>query len=234
MRSPILIALVHPLNLAMLAASLFAGLVAAWWLFPLGMLFWLVMVVMVARDPALKLNIDRRRRAPLARRFQSYFDRIERAQVVVFNSLSSAPAEVRRVMQPVQSEMETLVNHTYALCQRVTNLDNYRLVTESQSTLENDLQRIDEAIAQAQDLLVQQEYEESRRSLQMRLTDREAVSGQLDRVEAQLLSLANEMDGVVTQAMRLQALGPEGAARHVPALVRQLRERSIDLKGLNL
>ena len=48
MRSPFLTALLHPLNLAVLVLSVLAGLVAAWWLFPLGLLFWLVMVTAVA------------------------------------------------------------------------------------------------------------------------------------------------------------------------------------------
>jgi hypothetical protein len=52
MRSPLLTALFHPLNLTTLAVAVAAGLCAAWWLFPLGLLVWLIMVVGVARDPA--------------------------------------------------------------------------------------------------------------------------------------------------------------------------------------
>jgi hypothetical protein len=106
MRSPVVTALAHPLNLLMLMTSAVAGLISAWWLFPVGLLFWLIMVVMVARDPALKLNVEKGRRTSLAQRFQRYFDRIERAQVSVFNGLSHASPEVKRAMQPVQNEME--------------------------------------------------------------------------------------------------------------------------------
>ncbi|MBN1933860.1 MAG: hypothetical protein JW934_04295 [Anaerolineae bacterium] len=229
MRSPWIVAFVHPLNLFMLMAAAAAGLVSAWWMFPLGLLFWLIMVAMVARDPALKINAGRDGRASLARRFQRYFDRIERAQVNVFNSLSNASAEIKRAMQPVQSEMESLVNRTHALCHRMTNLDNYRLVTESQSTSQNDLKRIDEAIAQAQDPLVRQEYEESRRSLQARQADQQTIVEQLDRVEAQLLSLANEMDGVVADVLRLQALGGQEAQRQSAQLAQRLRREQAEL-----
>ena len=82
----------------------------------------------------------------------------------------------------------------------------------------------------SEDPLVKREYEESGRSLRGRIDKLDAVSAQLDRVEAQLLSLANEMDSVVTEVVRLQAMGPRDAARYVPDLVKRLREQSAQLK----
>ena len=79
MRSPTVTGLLHPLNLVMLGLVFFAALVAAWWLLPLGLVLWLVMVVTVARDPSLRISHRMQSRAPLAPRFQRYFDRIERA-----------------------------------------------------------------------------------------------------------------------------------------------------------
>jgi hypothetical protein len=213
----------------MLMASVLAGLISAWWLFPLGLVFWMIMVTMVARDPALRLNFETGRRSSLARRFQPYFDRVERARVSVFNSLAHAPAEVRRAMQPVQKEMEALVDRTYGLCHRMTSLDNYRMVAESQSNLEGDLRRIEEAIEQAQDPLVRKEYQESRRTLQARLADQRAIVGQMDRVEAQLLSVATEMDRIVADVLRLQAVGGQEARRRPAQLVRRLRAQQAEL-----
>lgn len=229
MRSPVLIALFHPLNLFMLLAAAMAGLISAWWMFPLGLVFWLIMVVMVALDPALRINVRREQRAPLARRFERYFDRIERAQINVFNSLHNAPSDLRRAMQPVLDEMDLLVNRTHALCLRMTNLDNYRLVSESQSNLQNDLRRVQEALAQTQDPLARRQYEESERALQARLADQQAIAGQLDRVEAHLLGLANEMDGVVADALRLQALGVQVARQQAAQLVHRLRQAQAEL-----
>ena len=54
-----------------------------------------------SRDASLQFNYRMQSREPLAQRFQRYFDRIERSQVGVFNSLSSAPARTRRALQPV-------------------------------------------------------------------------------------------------------------------------------------
>ncbi len=231
MRSPFLTGLLHPLNLLMLGLSIFAGLVSAWWLFPIGLLFWAVMVFAVSRDPSLRISHEMQKREPLAQRFQKHFDRIERSQVGVFNSLSSAPARTRRTLQPIQAEIDGLTMKVYALCQRMTMLENFRIVSQSQADLEMDVQQLDVKIEEAEDAMVKREYEDSRRSLQERISKLAAVSTQLDRVEAQLVSLSNELDGIVTQLVRLQALGPKDAAKYVPELVSKLREEAAQLEA---
>ena len=229
MRSPFVTGLFHPLNLAMLGLAAFAGLVAAWWLFPLGLLLWLVMVVAVSRDPSLRFSHEMQSREPMAQRFQRYFDRIERAQVSVFNSLASAPGRTRKALQPVQDGLEALTTQTYRLCRRMTALENYRMVSDSTSNLQADLQQIDEAIDKAGDPLVKQQYEDSRRALLERIATLRLVASDLDRAEAQLVGLSNQMDGVVTEMIRLQAAGPVEAERGVPALVEALSEQSARL-----
>jgi hypothetical protein len=213
----------------MLGLAALAGLVAAWWLFPLGLLLWLAMVVTVSRDPSLRFSHEMHSREPMAQRFQRYFDRIERAQVSVFNSLASAPGRTRKALQPVQDELQPLTDQVYRLCRRMTVLENYRLVSESTSNLEAELQQAGEAIDRASDPRVKQQYEESRRALMERIAVLKLVASDLDRVEAQLLGLANEMDGVVTDVIRLQAAGPADAERGVPALVAKLRKRATEL-----
>ena len=230
MRSPLVTGLLHPLNLAMLGLVAFAGLVAAWWLFPLGLLLWLAMVVAVSREPSLRFSHKMQSREPIASRFQRYFDRIERAQVSVFNSSASAPGRTRKALQPVQDELERLTAQAYQLCQRMTALENYRLVTESTSNLTADLQQINDAIARTGDALVKQEYEESRRALIERIAKLNLAASELDRVEAQLLGLANEMDGVVAEVVRLQAAGSEATERQAPDLVAKIRAQSAQLE----
>lgn len=230
-RSPLLIALFHPLNIATAMLSVFAGLVSAWWLFPIGILFWLIMVITVSRNRALRFNHEMQQREPLAQRFQRYFDRIERSQLGIFNTLSSAPARTQRVLQPVQDAVSTLTSEAYALCQRMTSLENYRAVSQSQTDLNGDLAHIDAVIARTADDLVRREYEESRQALQERIAKLTEVSNQLDRVEAQLMSLANDMDGITTEIVRLQAAGPESAQAYVPNLVARMRKESEELRA---
>jgi hypothetical protein len=229
MRSPIITALFHPLNIAMAGLAVFAGLVSAWWLFPVGLLFWLLMIITVSRDRALRFNHQMQQRSPLAQRFQRYFDRIERAQVSIFNTLSTAPPRMQRALQPIQHEVDALTSEAYALCQRMTTLENYRVVSQSQPDLSSDLDHINTLIEQTDDPQVLEDYEESRRALHGRLTKLGEVSVQLDRLEAQLMSLANEMDGVVTEVVRLQAAGPDKASAEASALAARLRKETAQL-----
>lgn len=226
--SPFLIALVHPLNLIMAGLAIVAGLLAAWWLFPVGVLFWLTMVVKVARDPSLRITHQMSSRAPLARRFQRYVDRLERAQVGVFNSLAAAPPRTRRVMQPVQAEIEDLVTRAHELAARMTVLENYRRVSQARTDLSSDLDHLTKMIEGARDPVVRREYEESRDALVARMGELDAASTQLDRVEAQLMGLTNDMDGIVAEVIRLQAMGQD-AARKVPDLVGRIRAEAAAL-----
>jgi hypothetical protein len=168
-------------------------------------------------------------RAPLAQRFQRYFHRVQRAQVSVFNSLSSAPADTRRTLNPVQVETDSLAEQVYSLCRSMTTLENYRVVASSESQPEAELKRIDDVLATTDDPLIKKEYGESRYSLEQRISKRDEISRQLDRVEAQLVSLANAMDSTVAEVIRLQALGAEEAQNQVPALVDRLRQQSAEL-----
>lgn len=231
MRSPFVIGLLQPLNMTMLVLAVLAGLLAAWWLFPIGLLLWIVMVTAVSRDPSLRFSHTMHSRKPLAQRFQRYFNRIERSQISIFNSLASAPSRTRKALRPVQEELEVLTTRAYQLCQRMTALENYRLVTESTSNLAGELQLISAAVNKASDPLVRQEYEESRRAVVERIAKLKLAASDLERVEAQLLGLVNEMDGIVAEVVRLQAAGPEEAERRVPDLVARIRAQSAQLEA---
>jgi chromosome segregation ATPase len=223
MRSPLLVGLLHPLNLAMLGASVAAALLSAWWLLPVGLVLWAIMVLTVANNPEVKFRWRTRNRAPLARRFQRYFDRIARAQLNVFNSLNATSDRMRRTLQPVQAEVDALTERAHSLSVRMTTLENYRLVSQSKLDARTDQRQIDSALHHANDPLVEREYAESQQALHNHVSELDAVARQLDRVEAQLLSLANEMDTVVTEVIRLQTLQVGDAARYVPRLVDRLR-----------
>ena len=58
MRSPLVTALFHGLNPAMFALAVLAGLVAAWWLFPIGLILWMIMVWRIASDRSIRLDYD--------------------------------------------------------------------------------------------------------------------------------------------------------------------------------
>lgn len=228
-KSPLLAALIDPLNLAMLGLTFAAGLCAAWWLLPLGLLLWGAMVLIVARDPALRMSQVMQDRAGLAQRFQRPFDRIERTQVSIFNAISHADARVRQALQPVRAATDDLVDQAYRLGQQMTVLENHRMVSQANTDFASALAELDVKIEGADDPLVRREYEESRQALQNRLESLEALDRQLERTEAQLGSLASELDTVLTEIIRLQAMGAAQARSQVPELVRKLAHHQQEL-----
>lgn len=209
---------------------IFAGLISAWWLFPIGVLLWGLMVWQVAHEPALKINHQLQSRKPLPQRFEPTFTRLEKAQLTVFNSLASAPKATRQAFQPVQAAMERLVEAAYGLCERMTALENYRLITQAKIDLKAELRQIDERLAATQDPFIQREYQTSRRTLEERLAKFEAVTRQLERLDAQLLRLANALDTVVTEVIHLQAQRPATPENEVARLVQKLRAHQSTLE----
>jgi hypothetical protein len=234
--SPFMVALFHPLNLAMLALVAAAGLCAAWWLFPLGLLFWGVMLLLVMRDPALQMRKKIEARTQLARRFQVHFERIQRAQVSLFNMLSHARLPARRALQPTQAAVDRLVDQAYQLGMRMTALENHLLVEESKQSQAGKEQRptnlieLEEKIALTSDPLVRQELEEALAQLQKRQERLRAIAGLLERVDAQLASLSNSLESAVTEAISLQALDPNQVHSQIKDLVTALEEQSIQLE----
>jgi chromosome segregation ATPase len=228
-RSPWLTALINPLNLAMLALVVAAGLCSAWWLLPLGLLLWVVMVVGVARDPSLVISSTMESRAPLAARFQAPFDRIERSQVSLFNALAAADPRIRGAFRQVQAETDGLVNQAYLVCQRMSALENYRLVTQAGGNLDDEVKRLQGQVAGATDSVVKREYEQSLASLQDRVNKLHTAQTQLDRVEAELSSLASQMDAALTEVVRIQSLGPNMAPSQAAALAQTLHKETVEL-----
>lgn len=230
MKSIYLTALTHPLNTATLALAVAAGLCAAWWLFPIGIVVWLIMVINIVRDPSAKTQQAMEARAPLASNLQPLFDRVERVQLKILRAVEDADNDMKNVLQPIQVVTDALTDRAYKLCRRMTSLENYRLVSQTSSSASADINLINEKIERATDPIVKRELEETRKSMEARAKKMEDVSNQILRVEAQLLSLANAMDTSLTEIMRLQAADPAEAAAAVPDIVQTLKGQMEQLR----
>ena len=230
MRSPYLTALLNPLNVATFALAIAAGLCAAWWLFPLGLLLWGIMVYTIASDPALRRIQMAQSRAPVAQRFQPQFDRLERIQASVYNTISDSNRNIKPMLEPLRDEVDALVERAYQLLVRMSVLENYRSVQSYQGNLEGEMVNIDLKIASATDPLVKREYEESKAAVQKRLGSLAAIGNQSDRIEAQLVSTVAALSGVQAELVRLHALGPQLASQLVPAQLRTMRDLASQLE----
>src|SRR5258706_1091594 len=232
-RPPLLSALLHPVNLAMFALSIAAGLCSAWWLAPVGFLFWLVMVVVVARDPGLKLTFTRQSRQQLAQRFQTRFDRLDKARISIFNSLQGVDPAFRRAIEPVQDALTDLVEHAYQLSLHMTALENNYSIQRLSNNSDDDIEEMQKNIKNASDTSEKKEFEGTLKSLQTRKAQMKNIAELLTRFEAQLTGTTNAIDGVVTGVVGLQGRSAKQAAERIPPLVKIVQTEQEALKQLD-
>jgi hypothetical protein len=231
MRSPLAQALLNPLNLAMLALAVAAGLCAAWWLLPLGLLLWVIMVVVVWGDPTLRLTQELQTRPAVAYRFQAQCERLQKVQVALHNQLATTGNGARRILQPVEEQVGQVVDHAYDLCMRMAALDNNRKVATMNRNLTEELALIDLKIAQAEDEQVRQRYTESRKALQDRIDELNQTGSLLDQFDGQLLTLATTMESLQGDVVRLLAGRKKDIQADIGALLRTLQEQNEQLNS---
>lgn len=229
-RPPLLTALLNPINLAMLTLTVAAGLCSAWWLAPVGFVFWLVMVIIIARDPGVQITFTRQSREPLSQRFQNRFDKLDRARVSIFNSLRNADPSLRRVIEPVQSALDQLVDHAYQLSLRMTALDNNFAVERISNNSDDDVTKMQKNLQEASNPSERKEYEETLKSLQTRQAQLKNISSLLSRFEAQLTGTNNAIDSVVTGIVSLQGRNAKQAADKIPPLAQIIQTEQDELK----
>jgi hypothetical protein len=221
-RSPWLLALTHPLNMIMLVAAFAAGLISAWWLFPLGLLLWFVMLLKIALDPALRINQMIQDRSGLPQRFETPFSHIEKSQVSLFNALSSAKSPVKQAFEPLQVAVNELVDHTYQLCTQMTPLENYQQVN-SNSNPETELNQLDRLIATLDDPAAKKGYDTARQALLDKVNQKKGANDRLSQMDALLISISSDMDNLMADTARAQAMRLADIQQQIPGMVEKVK-----------
>jgi hypothetical protein len=231
MRSPLVTGLLHGLNPAMLGLSILAGLVAAWWLFPLGVILWIIMVARIATDRRIRLDYDMNARSgTLSTRFQEQYAKVVRSQMRIFNSLMSASGRTKLALDPIQAEIEQLTTRVYALCRQMTGPENFVKVSKMNTDLDGERALIKLSLEGVTDPLIKREKEEALQALDERIKKLKNVSTLLDRVEAQLASMTTTMDGILSDIVRLQALGGAQTEKEASDIIRQVRAQAAQVE----
>jgi hypothetical protein len=224
MRSPLTTALLNPLNLAMPVISILAGLLAAWWLFPLGLVIWAIMVATIANDKATRINYNMEaRQGALPARFREPYSKAVRAQMRIFNSLLNAAGENRRALEAVQDEVEKLVEKIYAVCQQMTAPENYVQVAKGKAAdLEGERALLVLSMGKDMDPAIKKQKEDAIHALDGRIQKTKSMAAALDHLDAQLDSTTTMMDSLPAEIMRLQVMGPAQTRQEVPGLLQKI------------
>ena len=230
-RTPFLTAVLHPINLAMLMLVIVAGLCSAWWLAPVGLIFWIVMVVMIARDPGLRMTFTRQNRQPLSTRFQTRFDRLDKARLSIFNAVSrSNSQEFQKQVEPVQASLDELVEQAYQLSLRLTALDNNFVVQKLTSNLDNDIADTQKKVDETTDGALRKEYADTLQSLKTQQAQQNTINALLSHFETLLTGTDSAVDNVVTAIVSLQGQDPKQAGEKIPAILQIIRGEQGELK----
>lgn len=229
-RSPFLTAIFHPVNMSMLALTIVAGLCSAWWLAPIGFLFWLVMVIVVARDPGLQLTFTRQNRQPLSQRYQVRFDRLDRARFSIFNAFAQGNPRLRNIVQPAQDSLDDLVERCYQLSRRMSDLDNHYAVQNISNDFDAEIRKLQSKLTATSDETAKNEYAQTIASMQTRKEQLKSLAAILDRFEAQLAGTMNAVDGVVTGVVSLKGRSPDQAAEKIAPLLAILNTEKTELE----
>ena len=232
-RSPFLIALLQPLHLALLAMALAAGLCGAWWLFPLGLALWAILVWSASRSPEVQALVSVQTRAgALAPRFQSLYDEVSRNQIRLFNTLNGAGAGAQAAMlAPVQQALNELTDEVFAVCQRMTAPENYLRVSNP-TGLQSERALAVLAIESTQDPVEKQQRQEALTAIEQRIQGLKGIELLLNQTEAQLKTAGNELGAVLAEVLRLQALGAKSSAQDALNLAARLRKQTVELREL--
>jgi hypothetical protein len=225
----------------MLALTTAAGLCSAWWLAPVGFILWGFMVFMVARDPGLQITFTRQNREPLSQRYQVRFDRLDRARISIFNVIGQASPKFQRLVEPIQTSLDDLVEHAYQLGLRTTALDNHYAVQRLTSDFTSDIEELQRKFQETTDPGARKGYEQTIQSLQVRQEQLKSLANILDRYEAQLTGTMNAVDGVVTGVVSLKGRNPQQVVDKIDPLLqvllteeKELEQFEIDLQGYSV
>ena len=232
MRSPLATALSNPTSLAILGLAVFAGLFAAWWLFPLGLVLWGVSLATIAGNKGMRINYNMQAGTQtLSPRFQGPYANVVRAQMRLFNLLSSSGGRTRRALGPVQDEVEKLVNMVYTVCQRMTGPENFVKISQN-TDYEGQRALLVLSAGGVADPAARQEKESAIKDVEKRIQDIKDIAALLAQTETLVSGLAASLDTLLAEIMSLQVRGATQIEQEVPDLLQKIRQQEAQLEAL--
>ncbi len=232
-RSPFLIALLQPWHLVLLALTVAAGLCSAWWLFPVGLVLWAGLVWGASRSPTVQALVSVQARAgALTPRFQGLYDEVSRGQVRLMNALGGGQNLAQEAaLAPVQQALNELADEVFSVCQRMTAPENYLRVSNL-AGLEQERALAVLAVESTQDPTEKGQRQEALNALLQRMQSLKTIESLLNHTEAQLKTAGNELGVVLSEVMRLQAMGGQADAQTSLNLAARLRQQTHELREL--
>lgn len=227
MGNPYLYAARRPLAIAVLVFAILGGLLVYWWLLPLGLLAYGLMVALDGRDPAA---LAASRQAPRPRLSSSTFrpqvEAIERAQQEIQRSVAQTPGPVGRLLAGILDETRELVVQSYELSAKGQIIEGY-LARVNLADLQKRINTTDRQIRATSDPYTLQQLQETRAALAEKQRHAADLTTYIGRIQAQLQNIHANLENVLAETVRLRTADAVSA----DSLTNQVAQRLGDLRA---
>jgi hypothetical protein len=222
------------MNLLILLAALGAGLTIALWLLPVGLLAYAALVALTAFDPEFAKQEQTRARQirpPRGTPFQAQVDAIARAHAQIMQSVGSAQGPLRRSLDRVTAQVDSIVEEAYSLAVKGQTVVGY-LQQTNLSDLNAQQVRLENQIKTTSDPMLRQQYQETRDAVAERLKNAQALGTYHQRIIAQLENICANLDNVLAETVRLRAAPSVDATLNTDSVSARLADVRADMDAL--
>lgn len=227
MSNPFAYAARRPLAILVLLLAIAGGLLIYWWLLPLGLAAYGLMVFLAGRDPALAAASQRAPRPHLSSpTFRAQLAALERTQREIERSVAQAEGPVARLLGRIGGQTQELIEQAYELCEKGQVIESY-LARVNLQELQGRIAATDRQIAATADAYTLQQLQETRAALAEKQRNAADLTTYNGRVLAQLQNIHASLENVLAETVRLRtadALAADSATN-------QVAQRLADLKS---
>jgi chromosome segregation ATPase len=229
MANPYAFAARRPLAILVLLAAIAGGLLLFWWLLPLGLLAYGLMIYLAGRDPALAALSQRPQRPRLSSpQLRGQIAAIERTQQEIGRSVAQADGPVARLLVRIDDQSRELVEQSYQLCERGQVLEAY-LARVNLADLRQRIAATDRQIAATADAYTLQQLQETRAALAEKQRNAAELTTYNGRILAQLQNIHASLDNVLADTVRLRTADAMAADSATDQVARRLADLKSDM-----
>ncbi len=222
------------MNLLILLAAIAAGLTIALWLLPVGLLAYGALVALTWLDPEVAKQEQarpRQIRPPRGTPFQAQLDSIARVHAQITQSVSSAQGPLRRSLERVTAQVDSIVEEAYSLAVKGQTVVSYLQQTDLPK-LNAQQVRLENQIKTTSDSMLRQQYQETRDAVAERLKNAQALGTYHQRIIAQLENICANLDNVLAETVRLRAAPAVDATLNTDSVSARLADVRADMDAL--
>jgi chromosome segregation ATPase len=217
----------QPLAIIVLLLTVLGGLVIYWWLLPVGLLAYGLMVYVGGQDPAVAAASQRAPRPRLSSAtFRTQIDAIERTQQEIQRSIAQADGPVGRLLVRISDQGHELVDQAYALSDKGQIIEGY-LARVNMADLQQRINTTDRQIAATADSYTLQQIQETRAALIEKQGNAADLTTYIGRIQAQLQNIQANLENVLAETVRLRTADAVSA----DSATNQVAQRLSDLKS---